>query len=163
MTAFEIKEAKECDIPMIISLQEQIWFPTYSTILSAEQIDFMFQEIYSEKALTRQMSEGQQFSILYYQNNPVGFYSLTQIESAVFKLNKIYLLPDQQGIGAGRYMLLDAENKVRSQCGEQLLINVNRYNHAKLFYEKLGYLVVKEEDIPIGPYWMNDYVLSKAI
>jgi hypothetical protein len=40
---------------------------------------------------------------------------------------------------------------------------VNRYNNAKSFYEKMGFAIVREEDIPIGPYWMNDYVMRKAL
>jgi ribosomal protein S18 acetylase RimI-like enzyme len=38
-------------------------------------------------------------------------------------------------------------------------LNVNRNNQAKHFYEKIGFNVIREEDIPIGPYWMNDYVM----
>jgi ribosomal protein S18 acetylase RimI-like enzyme len=38
-------------------------------------------------------------------------------------------------------------------------LNVNRYNPAKDFYEKLGFKIILEEDIPIGQYWMNDYVM----
>ncbi len=163
MTAFEIKEANEMYIPIIIRLQEQIWFATYRDILSEVQIDYMFQAIYSESALKRQMQKGQKFYILYFQKVPIGFYALSQNDATVFKLNKIYLLPEKQGIGAGRYLLLDAENKVRNQNGNQLVINVNRYNNAKLFYEKMGYLIIRSEDIPIGPYLMNDYVLSKLI
>ena len=36
---------------------------------------------------------------------------------------------------------------------------MNKYNKAKTFYESCGYHVHYEEDIPIGPYWMNDYVM----
>jgi diamine N-acetyltransferase len=38
-------------------------------------------------------------------------------------------------------------------------LNVNRHNPAKSFYEKIGFTVLREEDVPIGPYWMNDYVM----
>lgn len=163
MTSFEVKEAKDIDIPVIISLQELIWIPTYRDILSTEQITYMFQTLYTETALKQQMSEGQSFFILYKQKLPIGFYAISQIDSNIFKLNKIYLLPEKQGIGAGKYMLLETENYVRIHNGNQLVINVNRYNNAKLFYEKMGYYIIKEVDIPIGPYWMNDYVLAKSI
>lgn len=42
-------------------------------------------------------------------------------------------------------------------------LNVNRYNKAKSFYEKMGFQVAYEEDIAIGPYWMNDYVMRKQL
>jgi ribosomal protein S18 acetylase RimI-like enzyme len=50
------------------------------------------------------------------------------------------------------------------EAGKQTLdLNVNRYNKAKSFYEKIGFRVVYEEDVPIGKYWMNDYVMRKQL
>ena len=46
---------------------------------------------------------------------------------------------------------------------ETLDLNVNRHNKAKNFYEKMGFQVAYEEDIPIGKYWMNDYVMRKIL
>jgi len=41
---------------------------------------------------------------------------------------------------------------------------VNRQNNAKNFYEKLGFVVIKEEDIDIGNgYFMNDYVMEMML
>jgi len=41
---------------------------------------------------------------------------------------------------------------------------VNRNNVAKDFYEKFGFIVIKEEDLDIGNgYFMNDYVMQKNI
>ena len=152
MTAFTLKEAKEFDIPVIISLQEKIWFSTYQKILSKAQMDYMFQ-----------MQEGHKFSILSHNALPIGFFAISLHVASSFKLHKIYLLPAAQGIGAGKQMLREAEKYVISQKGTTLIINVNRYNKAKLFYEKMGYQVIEEIDIPFGPYWMNDYVLSKTL
>jgi ribosomal protein S18 acetylase RimI-like enzyme len=42
-------------------------------------------------------------------------------------------------------------------------LNVNRNNEAKEFYKKLGFKIIREEDIPIGQYWMNDYVMRLTI
>ena len=42
-------------------------------------------------------------------------------------------------------------------------LNVNRHNPALAFYERLGFQQHREEDIPIGPYWMNDYVMRKEL
>ena len=45
-----------------------------------------------------------------------------------------------------------------------LQLNVNRHNTAKSFYEKLGFAVIKEEDIDIGSgYFMNDYIMEKRL
>jgi len=163
MPSFATLQASVSDIPTIIEIQEKTWEPTYRDILSKEQIDFMFEKIYSTESLTHQMESGQQFLILLSGETPVGFSSVSEENPGKFKLHKIYVLPSTQGTGAGKYLLHETENHVKSQGGTVLLLNVNRYNKAKSFYEKMGFHVVDEQDIPIGPYWMNDYILEKTL
>jgi hypothetical protein len=41
---------------------------------------------------------------------------------------------------------------------------VNRYNKARQFYEKMGFVVIGEEDIDIGNnYLMNDYIMEVPV
>ena len=162
---FTIREATPADIPTINQLAAAIWEPTYSPILSREQIDYMFQVIYTHEALQQQMQEGQTFLILYEGEEPLGFmaFSLQDEPGKVYKLNKIYLLPERQGEGLGKLMLDAVEERVHKAGALYLDLNVNRYNKAKTFYERCGYQVHQEEDIPIGPYWMNDYIMRKQL
>ena len=64
MPSFATLQASVADIPTIIEIQEKTWEPTYRDILSKEQIDFMFEKIYSPESLADQMESGQQFMIL---------------------------------------------------------------------------------------------------
>lgn len=125
----------------------------------------MFDVIYSQDALQKQMQEGQTFLLLFNAETPIGFaaYSLKDEADKIYKLNKIYLLPECQGMGAGKKLLDQVEGEVRESGGAMLDLNVNRYNKAKAFYERCGYAVHQEEDIPIGPYWMNDFVMRKTL
>ncbi|WP_031527041.1 GNAT family N-acetyltransferase [Dyadobacter crusticola] len=163
MPAFSIKHAHPEDIPAIISIQEETWEPTYGEILSKEQIDYMFDKIYSSDALKTQMQEGQTFLILLSENKPAGFAGVSEEKPGTFKLHKLYVLPSMQGTGAGKFLLNEAERYVVHSGGKVMLLNVNRYNKAKAFYEKQGYRVIEEKDIPIGPYWMNDYILERTL
>lgn len=164
MPSFSIKHATVEDIPVIISIQEKTWEPTYKDILTKEQIDFMFEKIYSYDALKSQISEQRhQFLILMNGDIPEGFSSVSEDEPEKFKLHKIYVLPSTQGTGAGKFLLAETERFVKAAGGKKLVLNVNRFNKAKGFYEKMGFETVGSEDIPIGPYWMNDYILEKAL
>lgn len=163
MPSFATTHATVEDLPTIIAIQEKTWEPTYRDILSKEQIDYMFEKIYSVEALTSQMASGHYFMILLSDEAPVGFSSVSEEKSGKFKLHKIYVLPATQGTGAGKYLLQETENFVKSLGGNVLALNVNRYNKARTFYEKMGFRIVDEQDIPIGPYWMNDYILEKAL
>jgi ribosomal protein S18 acetylase RimI-like enzyme len=152
------------DIPTIIALGEQTWAPTYQHILSPAQLEYMFAEIYSPKALQAQIENGQNFLLLYQDQTPVGFASFSkQPEPGVFKLNKIYVAPTWHSRNYGRLLIDTVQKKVRATGGQTLELNVNRQNPAKAFYEKCGFTVAREEDIPIGPYWMNDYIMQKSL
>jgi len=164
MQSFSIKHATLDDIPAIIKIQEQTWEHTYGEILSKEQISFMFEKIYSSAALEEQMTLGKQrFMFLMNGETFEGFSAVAEDMIDCYKLHKIYVLPSSQGTGAGTYLLKATEEFVRSLGAVRLILNVNRFNKAKSFYEKMGFVVVREEDIPIGPYWMNDYVLEKSL
>ena len=162
----EFKTATRFDIDSIIALQEQIWEPTYRAILDQEQINYMFQAIYSKEALLDQMTNQNHVFILAYSDQKLtGFaaYSKNTYDDMRFKLHKIYVLPSEQGKGTGRLLLEEVIRQCLAIGGNRLYLNVNRYNKARQFYERLGFEVIREEDIPIGPYWMNDYVLEKAL
>lgn len=164
MPSFATKQAGISDIPIIKQIQQKTWEPTYRDILSKEQIEYMYEKIYSTEALEESiLIYNHQFFLISADNEPVGFASVSPEGTAKFKLQKIYVLPSMQGTGAGKFLLDEVEKYVRSAGGSKLLLNVNRYNKARSFYEKMNFSIVREEDIAIGPYWMNDYVLEKDL
>ena len=64
----------------------------------------------------------------------------------------------------GKTMLLYIFETIRPEGATKLRLNVNRYNKARQFYEKMGFSVVKEEDVAIGNnYFMNDYVMEVPV
>lgn len=159
------KKAGNEDIAKIRDIAEKTWFVTYEPILGKEQPKFMFDLIYSEEALAEQMQSEQTFILQFADNQIVAFasFSLKDKENCIFKLNKLYLNPDLQGGGFGRKLLVEVENQIKKLGGKLLDLNVNRYNKARFFYEKLGFEIILEEDIPIGKYWMNDFVMRKKL
>ena len=165
MAVVTLKRILENDIPALQKIALPTWESTYLPILSKEQVDFMYHEIYSEAALKKQMQNGQQFFFIMKENLPVGFLSVSQLnaEEPRYKLNKLYLLAESQGSGLGRKALETAAEYVKSLNGKVLELNVNRHNPALFFYEKCGYSKVKEVDIPIGEFWMNDFIMEKQL
>src|SRR6187455_86389 len=149
---FEIKKAGASDIPLIRELTFRVWPQTYASILSQEQIDYMLEMMYSESSLKKQMTEdGCQFIIVYENGNPVGFASYSEEEPKRWKLNKIYVLQNQQGKGTGKYMINYIIEEIKKQ-------------HANTFYEKLGFTEIDFINLDIGNgYFMNDYVMEKKI
>ena len=163
MHVFNIKTATPAEIPAIQEIISQTWEPTYRHIISPAQIGYMYDEIYQHDALQQQMAEGQRFFILYENEVPAAFASYSPHEVGTYKLNKLYVKPDYQGKGYGSLLLWQVEQDAMARGGKFLILNVNRHNQARQMYEKAGFKVIKEEDIPIGEYWMNDYVMQKAL
>jgi diamine N-acetyltransferase len=165
-TSWRVEIARPQDMPLIHQLAAATWWATYSSFIADEQLDFMFNQIYRPEALLKQINEeGQTYLLLYTQEEAAGFasFSLKDPAGHVYKLNKLYVKPDSQQKGLGRFLLTAVEEQVQQRGGQQLDLNVNRNNIARTFYERCGFRVLHEEDIPIGPYWMNDFVMRKEL
>jgi ribosomal protein S18 acetylase RimI-like enzyme len=166
MEEVSIRDAGPEAIELIRQLAEQTWWPTYSPIISKEQIRYMLDVIYSVQTLEQVMADGSQhFMILYNSTGAQGFasYGVRKDEPGVFKLHKIYVLPENQGKGYGKLLIDEVKRRIQLENSHTLDLNVNRFNAAKSFYEKLGFRVIREEEVPIGPYWMNDYVMRLTL
>jgi GNAT superfamily N-acetyltransferase len=160
----EIRMADTEDINTIGYLAQQIWPVTYGEILSADQMEYMLKLIYSPAALKDQMDIHHQFLIAELNETPVGFASYSAIEKDVYKLHKLYVLPELHGKGLGKAILDFVSEEAVSKGARTLRLNMNRHNKARKFYEKYGFSITKEEDVDIGNnYFMNDYVMEKRL
>jgi ribosomal protein S18 acetylase RimI-like enzyme len=154
-------------LSIVRNLSYAIWPSTYREILSSEQLDYMLHNFYSIANLERQMDNGQVFELLFEDTNVIGFvaYELScnfeNLSQPLTKLHKIYLLPETQGKGFGKFMIDEIVRIAKSNNQKGIYLNVNKYNTAKFFYEKVGFTIVKEEVIDIGNgYVMDDYVME---
>jgi len=159
-----IREATKNDIPVIHDLANKTWPIAYQEILTPQQLAYMLDLTYSESSLQKQFDAGHHFLIVEKDSIPVAFADYNHLKERIYKLQKIYALPEQQGKGIGKLLIDHIIEKVKQQGAKALLLNVNRHNKAKQFYEHLGFTVIGEEDIDIGEgYFMNDYVMEKLI
>jgi len=163
---YTIRKATVADVETIRKIAEKTWWPTYAPILSPEQITYMLGTLYSIEKIHSQVATGEQSFLLLIENNePVAFaaYSPREEDPDIYKLHKLYCLPQTQGKGYGKILIEAVSEKAKAAGKNTLDLNVNRYNKARSFYEKMGFAVIYEEDISIGEYWMNDYVMRKKL
>ncbi len=126
----------------------------------------MLDKIYDLNSIRTQISTGSQTYILLSENGaPQGFaaFGPRPEHPEVYKLFKLYCLVETKGKGYGKALINEVEQRVLRAGKTILELNVNKYNPAKTFYEKMGYEVIYEEDIPIGDFWMNDFVMRKEL
>lgn len=159
-----IRRATAADIDTIHAMAHTIWPPTFGDILSAEQINYMLNLIYSKLSLQSQVEQGHIFLLAEEHGNPIAYADYSFLKNTIYKLNKIYILPSHQGKGIGRLLVEYIIQAIKKENATSLLLNVNRYNKAKGMYERLGFKVIGEEDIDIGNgFFMNDYIMEKKL
>ncbi|WP_199117170.1 GNAT family N-acetyltransferase [Pedobacter sp. ASV28] len=161
-----IRKAKEEDLPIIRQLAEQTWPSAYSDIISQEQIVFMLEKMYNKGELLGQLLHGHTFLIASELKKDVGFagFSIIDHENHIYKLHKLYVLPEMHGKRIGKILMNEVLDLVRKEGGQYLQLNVNRDNKAQHFYEKAGFKIKETVDLDIGNgFYMNDYVMEKYL
>lgn len=152
---------------IIKDLAYAIWPTAYGEILSLEQLTYMLDMFYSETALKQQIEE--KGHIFYLAKNDTGKYVgfvayEINCEPHKTKIHKIYVLPETQGTGVGKLLFNLVVEEAKENNQKAVFLNVNKYNKAKQFYEKIGFTITKEEVIDIGSnYIMDDFVMEFTI
>jgi len=161
-----IREAVFHDIKLIQELMQQVWPQTYAPIISANQIRYMIEMMYSTESLQNQMKNGHHFWIIEINQTPMGYGSFSRTENwNTYKIHKIYILKEGQREGLGTALLNKFLHIIKSNHGKHVQLQVNRQNkQAIAFYEKNEFKVVKSVDFDLGnDYFMNDYIMQKTL
>lgn len=161
-----LRKAKEEDIEVIQTLARETWPTAYAEIISIEQIEYMLDKMYNKGELLSQLQKGHTFLIAEDGSRDVGFAGFSVIDSDkhIYKLHKLYVLPDAHGKGLGKILINEVVNQVKDAGGLALQLNVNRDNKAADFYKKAGFIIKETVDLNIGNgFLMNDYVMEKQL
>ena len=153
-------------IPLLLQLAQEIWPENYIKILSQEQISYMMEMMYSTDVIRDQMLNGVEFFLISYENKNIGYLALEKEYKFINDLyiHKIYLLKEMQLKGIGKEIMRQIFEKAIQQRFNSVSLNVNRFNNAVKFYEKMGFDIEYQEDIDIGMgYLMEDYVMRKIL
>ncbi len=169
MNEVKILKAGENDLPVIHDMAQIVFRHTYLDILSPQQMDYMMEWMYSLPNLHKQLSEGHVYFIAYISGRPCGYMSIQKegIDSGimVFHLQKIYVMPSEQGKGVGKLLFNQAVDYVTNTfLPSRIELNVNRNNNAVGFYRHIGMRILREGDFHIGEgFYMNDYIMGLDI
>lgn len=152
-------------LAIVQSIAQTTWPVTYGEILSNEQIDYMFDMMYSIDSLKLQAkNKNTHFILAKQENDYLGFasFEFNATENTETKIHKIYILPSAQGKGIGKTIIDYISKEASKQKNNELVLNVNKYNNAIHFYTKLGFSISEEVVIDIGNgYIMDDYIMKK--
>ena len=164
---FTYRRATTDDIELVRSIAKVAFPATYSTIISAEQIDYMMEWMYSAKKLQQEISGNITYLLAEVDGRTVGYLSFGPDEgshSRLFHLHKIDLLPEAQGGGNGKRLFIAGEREMRLAGATAFELNVNRGNPALEFYQHLGMQLARSGDLDIGGgFFMNDHIMRTEL
>jgi len=161
-----IIKATVADFKTITEIAHKTWPLTYGEILSKEQLSYMLEAFYSDTALLANIENGHEFILAKEAETVFGFASFEHHyqNNHTTKIHKIYILPETQGKGIGKLLIDSIAEFAKENNSDRLLLNVNRFNKALTFYQKLGFEIIEEIDIELDQgYLMEDYVMEKKI
>lgn len=161
-----IRPATNADLRIVQQIAYATWPSTYGEILSMAQIEYMLELMYNLDTLQKQLEEKSQVFLLAFSSNEIlGFasYELNYKDAASTKIHKIYMLPQAQGKGIGKALIEAIETTARQNGNDALILNVNQFNKAVSFYERIGFKKAGNEVIDIGNgYVMDDFIMQKT-
>jgi ribosomal protein S18 acetylase RimI-like enzyme len=151
----------------IRDIANEVWPVAYGAILSAAQLEYMMEMMYSLPSLLKQVTDKKHHFIVAKEDEVcLGFASFEFNFNGTnkTKIHKIYVYTHQQGKGIGKHLIDFIANQATVGHQQALVLNVNRNNSALHFYQQIGFAIQGEEDIDIGNgYLMEDYIMEKSI
>lgn len=163
MSKLTIRPASEKELETIELLAWEIWPVYYQSIISLDQVEYMLREFGNPGYMARQTQNGMRPYLAFEDNKPVGYLALFPVKGTKMKLDKLYLLPETRGRNFGRQLLEFGEQEARKSKFNVLTLNVNRFNPSLMFYQKCGFHIVQQVDIPLGPFALFDFILEKQL
>lgn len=163
-----ISQAKSENIKDIQKVASIAWPDAFINILSAKQIVYMMEMMYSTESLNHQIIElGHKYYIVWHESLPIAYISIEHNCNASHKtkIHKAYILPDYRRQGIGKKMFDLASINAKNSGDSIIYLNVNKYNNKAIsFYNKEGFTLTNEEVNDIGNgFVMDDYVFEKKL
>ncbi|MCC6413062.1 MAG: GNAT family N-acetyltransferase [Saprospiraceae bacterium] len=157
-----LRRATPEDLPLLRDLAVSIWWEHYPAIIGNDQVTYMLERGYSLDALQQQMRDGQQFFLIEVEGQSIGYIGVTIKEPGKMFINKFYINNQVRGKGVGA-QAFEALLKFFPDV-QEIRLQVNRRNFKSVnFYFKMGFIIEKSFDMPIGEgYIMDDYMMLKV-
>ena len=165
-------------LSIVRDLALKIWPVTYTNVISAGQIEYMLDMMYSLESLENQLQSNKVLLLVEEENHFIGFASyeldykdenqknqenLKPIQIKT-RLHKLYVLPETQGKGIGKQLIDCVSEIARTNHNSAVDLTVNKNNKAKDFYLKNGFEITEEVVFDIGNgYVMDDYIMVKKL
>ncbi|MFC4184231.1 GNAT family N-acetyltransferase [Saccharococcus thermophilus] len=122
--------------------------PLYNDALLVRRIVFIEEQQVSEEEEIDEFEQEATHFVLYDDGKPIGAGRFRIVDHGLGKIERICVLPQYRGRGAGK-LIMEAIERFAKQQGVSKL-KLNAQTHAESFYEKLGYKTVSDVFMEAG-------------
>lgn len=162
-----VRQIGPSELPKVRQLAHLIWPRVYPGIISGAQIRYMLARFYEVPVMEAEIEQrGTVFALIEVDGREAGYLSFDPVpkEKGVF-LNKLYLVPEMHGLGAGAMALEWVGRQARRSGLRFIRLRVNRNNApAVRAYLRSGFVFLDDDCQEIGGgFVMDDFVMEKAL
>lgn len=146
------------DAELVADLAERCWRPHYTPIIGGPQVDYMLAKFQTAASVLEQVNEGRDYQLI--EEDEVLGYLATDLTDHLF-LSKLYILPEHQGRGTGRWAV---EQLAQNHPKLEIHLTVNKHNHGTIaFYERVGFVMGEAVVADIGNgFVMDDWKMIRS-
>ncbi|MFT6925640.1 MAG: RimJ/RimL family protein N-acetyltransferase [Psychromonas sp.] len=150
------------DIDQVIDLAWCIWPEHYTSIIGAEQVEYMLNHFHSKAQIAQQINADHYLYFLIKKDSEAVGYIGLKIQADALFLSKIYILASERGTGIGRVAMEHIKNVARQNNLSKISLTVNKYNKNTIkAYCKFGFIKTGELCADIGGgYKMDDFQME---
>jgi ribosomal protein S18 acetylase RimI-like enzyme len=168
ITCIPVQTAEQ--IQIVADLAGPIWREQFTPIIGPEQVEFMLDDWQSPRAINAQIQTGTHYYLVTSNPNhpPIGYLAWKPDPGTYppcAKVSKFYLGHAFHGQGYATQMMDFIEKQVQKEGIMLLWLQVNRHNHRAIhFYQKVGFVVTRDQRKEIGPgFFIDDHIMEKAV
>lgn len=161
-----IENVQSEETAQLAQLASEIWREYYTSILTAEQIDYMVEKFQSAQAIEDQIrSQGYEYYFLKSGSEYAGYVGINGSDGNALFLSKFYIKKECRGRGYAKEVMEFLTELCRDRGFRKIWLTVNRFNENSInVYEKKGFHKVRTQVADIGNgYVMDDFVMEKEI
>lgn len=159
---YSFRKANSKDISHIREIASAVLPAAFSGVLTTEQIDFMFDRLYSQEAMQHDFATGQHYTIACCDGVDCGYGSYIRQGPDLYLMPKIYLMNAYKGKGLGRALFQELLKQIKEEhpgpCSVELTLN--SHNPSMGFYTKMGMQKVRESGMDLEDFYLSQDVLS---
>jgi ribosomal protein S18 acetylase RimI-like enzyme len=150
-------------VDAIAALAKEIWYEHYSSIISQEQIAYMLNLMYAPNKLSEQIQDGCVFTLVYANDELIGYASAQQKSDTELFIHKFYIHSKARGNKVGKRLLNAVLANYNTINTVQLVVNRQNFT-AVNFYFKQGFIIIDAFDNNIGDgFFMNDFKMQLTL